>query len=110
MEEVRGVCIGDLTVRTLGAPFGVLVDSSRLVVYGEPDENGVVELSFSLSADDDDLSARTPDETSDLPILPDGGPKGVTERKLESRSPVPWEFTRFIPSADGIKMVEYRNI
>ena len=71
-EGVRGIRVGDLTVRTLGAPFAVTLwdeGGTALNLLGDPDENGVVDLSFTLSVDDKDLTARTPvdDEPLDFP-------------------------------------------
>ena len=71
-EGVRGIRVGDLTVRTLGAPFAVTLwgeGGTALNLLGEPDENGVVDLSFTLSVDDKDLTARAPadDEPLDFP-------------------------------------------
>ena len=73
VEGVRGIRVGDLTVRTLGAPFAVTLwgdeDGTNLNLLGEPDEDGVVDLSFTLSVGDGDLTARTPadDEPLDFP-------------------------------------------
>ena len=73
VEGVRGIRVGDLTVRTLGAPFAVTLwgdeDGTNLNLRGEPDEDGVVDLSFTLSVGDGDLTARTPadDEPLDFP-------------------------------------------
>lgn len=73
-EKVRGVRVGDLTVRTLGAPFafrlaerpaGTLRDASAssiflLTLYGDPGPDGTVDLAFTLSQGDSDLTARSP--------------------------------------------------
>lgn len=70
-EKTRGVRVGSLTVRTLGAPFAFSVEGAQdvksssddghilLTVYGESDAAGVTEFAFTLSADDSDLTART---------------------------------------------------
>ena len=70
-EKVRGVRVGDLTVRTLGAPFAFSLSEAsgslndgymtyRLAIYGEPDADGMAELAFTLTADDDELTALSP--------------------------------------------------
>ena len=65
-EKTRGVRVGSLTVRTLGAPFAFSVEGAPnddghilLTVYGESDASGMTEFAFTLSADDSDLTART---------------------------------------------------
>ena len=76
-ERVRGLRYGDLTVRTLGAPFSFKLTTCTveartvkdLAVFGEPGRDGVVELSFTLSVDDSELTARAPDGADDLPSL-----------------------------------------
>jgi len=65
-EKTRGVRVGSLTVRTLGAPFAFSVECAPeddghilLTVYGESDADGVTDFAFTFSADDSDLTART---------------------------------------------------
>ena len=71
-EKVRGVRVGGLTVRTLGAPFAFSLapkapagdDATSpfvLSILGDADAEGAVELAFTLSAGDAALTARTPD-------------------------------------------------
>lgn len=70
-EDVRGLRLGSLTVRTAGAPLAVrLGNPGYLSLYGEPDADGVVDIAFTLSVDDSDLTARTPDGEADLPAFP----------------------------------------
>jgi len=63
-ESVRGVRVGDLTVRTLSAPFAIHVrdigDGLAEVSVFAPgrDDDGTSELSFTLSARDSELTAR----------------------------------------------------
>lgn len=59
-EETRGIRLGDLTVRTLGAPFAFrLQGGTRLLLAGDPGADGTVELAFTLSVGDRELTART---------------------------------------------------
>jgi len=64
-EKTRGVRVGSLTIRTLGAPFAFSVESAPdegpilLTIYSEPDADGMADFAFTLSADDSDLTART---------------------------------------------------
>lgn len=70
-EEVRGFRLGDLTVRTAGAPFAIRLDRRGFVdLFGEPDADGVVDLAFTLSVDDRDLTARAPEDDANLPPFP----------------------------------------
>lgn len=74
-EGVRGIRVGGLTVRTLGAPFAVDLcgeGGSRLLLLGEPDGKGAVDLAFTLSADDDALTARAPGDDEPLDFPNDG--------------------------------------
>ncbi len=59
-EAVRGLRLGALTIRTLGAPLAVEVAPDRIDLFGEPDAAGVVPLAFTLSVKDKSLTARTP--------------------------------------------------
>ncbi len=68
-ESVRGVRYGELTVRTLGAPFTFEAEPTSLALVGEADGEGIVDLSFTLSIADGDLTARAPDGAADLPPL-----------------------------------------
>ncbi len=63
VEGARGVRVGPLTVRTLGAPFAfcLAAGGGTLDLLGDPDEEGVVRLDFTLSVNDGALTARTPD-------------------------------------------------
>ena len=63
--------------RPAGAPFSFKLTTCTveartvkdLAVFGEPGRDGVVELSFTLSVDDSELTARAPDGADDLPSL-----------------------------------------
>ncbi len=61
-EDVRGVSVGDLTVRTLGAPFAFTLtpstSESTNLSFGLWRNHGT-NLSFTISQDDPDLTPRT---------------------------------------------------
>lgn len=91
---VRGVRLGPLAIRSLGAPFSFCLEPVAEICCERPDENGEFGLAFTIEPFEGALTARTPEDTS-LPALPEI--KTAAERREQGASEMKGEIAAALP-------------